>query len=195
MYIDTEGSFVIERVVEMAEAAVHHIHTLAGQLPDVDRDKVIAEFTLEQILKNILYYRVHDYVEQIALINLLPKMIMQEYPSVKCIIIDSITFHFRHDFENVSLRTKLLNTMAQNLMAIAERSAIAVVLMNQMTTKVDFQLDSAILVPALGESWGHNCTNRIILYWKEGQRYAYLHKSPNKPGITVPYQVAPEGVR
>ena len=39
--------------------------------------------------------------------------------------------------------------------------------MNQMTTKVSDV--GSMLVPALGESWGHSCTNRIILYWKDGK--------------------------
>jgi len=83
--------------------------------------------------------------------------------------------------------------MAQNLMAVAERFNLAIVLMNQMTTKV--QDNDSTLVPALGESWGHSCTNRVILYWKDGQRYAHLYKSPMMKADTAPYQVTSDGVR
>ncbi len=65
--------------------------------------------------------------------------------------------------------------------------------MNQMTTR--FENNEALLVPALGESWAHTCTNRVVLYWRDGQRYAHLYKSPLKKADTVPYQVTAEGIR
>lgn len=57
-----------------------------------------------------------------------------------------------------------------------------------MTTKVKHG-ESSQLVPALGESWGHASTVRVILYWEGQQRYAWLYKSPSKKESTVPYQV------
>ena len=54
-----------------------------------------------------------------------------------------------------------------------------------MTTKVN-GADSKV-VPALGESWSHVATNRILLLWKHGMRYANLFKSPNRKEDTVPY--------
>jgi len=190
IYIDTEGSFVIERVVEIADAMIEHVRGLAK----TEEDNIVANnLTLESVLSNIIYYRIHDYVEQIALVNVLPK-VLREHKNVKLIILDSVTFHFRHDFEDMGLRTRLLNSLAQNLMALAESKGIAVVLMNQMTTKVGGENES-FLVPALGESWGHNCTNRIILYWKDGQRYAYLYKSPSRKAEVVPYVVTTDGIR
>jgi len=190
IYIDTEGSFVIERVIEIAEAAAKHVKGLAKS---PEEEQVTSQsFSIENILNHIHYYRVHDYIEQVALVNLLPSII-QSHNDVRLIVIDSITFHFRHDFEDMSLRTRVLNGMAQNLMAIAEQHNIAVVLMNQMTTKVTN--NESQLIPALGESWGHSCTNRIILYWKHGKRHAYLYKSPMMKADTIAYSVTSEGIR
>ena len=45
---------------------------------------------------------------------------------VKVVIIDSVTFHFRQDFTDMVLRTRLLSGMAQKLMNIADRFDIAV---------------------------------------------------------------------
>lgn len=45
---------------------------------------------------------------------------------MKLIIIDSVTFHFRHDFEDMRLRSRLLHSMAQSLISIAEKKQIAV---------------------------------------------------------------------
>ena len=40
-----------------------------------------------------------------------------------------------------------------------------------------------------GESWGHVCTVRVVLYWSQGQRYATLLKSPTQPEAVVPFRV------
>ncbi len=45
---------------------------------------------------------------------------------VRLIIIDSVTFHFRRDFEDMGMRTRMLNTMSQNLMSLAEQFNLAV---------------------------------------------------------------------
>jgi hypothetical protein len=34
-------------------------------------------------------------------------------------------------------------------------------------------------VPALGEAWSHAATNRVVLFWKDGERCAHLLKSPS----------------
>lgn len=45
---------------------------------------------------------------------------------VKLIVIDSVTFNFRQDFDDMAGRTRLLADMAQKLMAIAEKHDVAV---------------------------------------------------------------------
>lgn len=66
--------------------------------------------------------------------------------------------------------------------------AFQIVLTNQMTTKFSPGEDSR-LVPALGESWGHASTIRVILYWEGQKRWAWLYKSPSKKESRVPYQI------
>jgi RAD51-like protein 2 len=84
-------------------------------------------------------------------------------------------------------------------------SLCQVVLINQVTTKVTERTQGSAmlgdrdsnnqLIPALGESWGHACTNRVILYWRDGQRYAHLHKCPSQESKTVPFAVLSDGIR
>ena len=45
------------------------------------------------------------------------------------------------------------------------------------------------LVPALGESWGHSCTVRLVLLRRSGTREAVLLKSPSRREASVPYQI------
>jgi len=131
-------------------------------------------------------------------VNVLPDFV-NEHPKVRLVVLDSVTFHFRQGFQDMAQRTRLLAQMAAKLMALAERRSLAVVLVNQITTKVaaDGGVGStrAKLVPALGESWAHMATSRLILFWSGEQRYAHLHKSPSRPAATVPYFVTAAGIR
>jgi len=195
VFIDTEGSFMIERVVQIANSTIKYIKEL---YPDCENNT----FNLKSILSNILYFRIHDFQEQIALINLLENYVTTE-PLIKVIVIDSIAFHFRQTFSSMSLRTQILNNIAQILMKIADKYNIAIVIMNQMTMK--FQKvdegsqikEESTLVPALGESWGHASTNRFILSTTENQivRKIFLQKSPNNKQTLAYYQITNDGIR
>lgn len=46
-----------------------------------------------------------------------------------------------------------------------------------------------------GNSWAHAATNRVILYWKEQQRWACLYKSPCLPARAAEYMITRDGVR
>ncbi|XP_038059401.1 DNA repair protein RAD51 homolog 3-like [Patiria miniata] len=191
IYIDTEGSFLPQRAADIAVAMVGHCRRIADT-NDEEQQTALAEFSMEKLLSGIHCFRCHDYTELLALVNLLPE-ILDKHKKVKLIVIDSIAFHFRHDFDDFSLRTRLLNGLAQSLIKIASDYRLAVVLTNQMTTHIGN--GPSHLIPALGESWGHACTIRIILFWKDNQRYANLYKSPNKQEMTVPYQITMDGLR
>ena len=53
-------------------------------------------------------------------------------------VVDSVAFHFRHGVSatDFSARSRHLATMGQKLNELAHKAAVAVVLLNQMTTKV-----------------------------------------------------------
>jgi len=191
IYIDTEGSFVAERMQEIAEATVTHIQSIAEETKTAEDIAAAEGFTVKSILSSIQYYRVHDFVEQVALVNILP-MLLDQQPGTKLILIDSVAFHFRH-FEDFQSRARLLNVMSQALTTVARDRAVAVVLINQMTT--NYNNGETSLIAALGESWSHAATNRILLSWEEGFRCASLQKSPYRPFGSVRYTVSQAGIR
>lgn len=41
-------------------------------------------------------------------------------------VLDSVSFHFRQDFKDMGARARVLTSMAQDLMALAERRGVAV---------------------------------------------------------------------
>jgi hypothetical protein len=51
---------------------------------------------------------------------------------VRLVVIDSVTFHFRHDNSSLGSRSRTLAAMAQLAMATAERHNVALVYMNQV---------------------------------------------------------------
>lgn len=136
--------------------------------------------------------RCHDYVELLAELHLLPDF-LSDHPRVRLLVIDSVAFPFRQHFDDLSQRTRLLNGLAQQLIAMATSHNIAVVMTNQMTTRL--RDGQSQLVPALGESWGHAPTIRLLLHWAGPRRLAAIFKSPGHMDSTVQYQITSEGFR
>ncbi|GAB1602287.1 DNA repair protein RAD51 homolog 3-like isoform X1, partial [Argonauta hians] len=200
VYIDTEGSFMAERLQDIAEVTVRHCLNL-----DTEGESPVA-FTTDKVLQGVHYYRCRDYVELLAILHLLPTFI-KDHPKTKLVIVDSIAFHFRHGFDDLSLRTRLLTSIAQTLVQIASHHQLAVVLTNQMTTRVSssssnkYDFMSALgdpslsMVPALGESWAHISTIRLILFWQQNQRKALLYKSPEHKEDVTTFQITMGGIR
>eukprot|EP00802_Teleaulax_amphioxeia_P011352 Tamp_11384.p1 GENE.Tamp_11384~~Tamp_11384.p1 ORF type:complete len:384 (+),score=95.44 Tamp_11384:49-1152(+) len=193
VYIDTEGSFMEERAKDIATAFCAHVQKMAGMRGEFE-DEGVRDLSVESILGSIHVYRVHDYVEQIAVVASLQKF-LDEHPKVKLVVMDSVAFQFRCDFKDYAMRTRLLTASAQRLTQLALERNIAVVLINQVTTKITEKGTKSFLAPALGDTWAHACTSRVMLYWDQGQRYASLYKSPSRKSNTVAYCVTAEGIR
>lgn len=187
IYIDTEGSFIVDRILDITKATIDHCKTVT------DDEDTFKQFTVDYVLSRIHYFRCQDYIELLAIVQLLPEFVHQ-HSNVKLIIVDSVAYPFKHDFEDLYHRTRILTKMAQNLRRIATENKLAVVLTNQMTTKLRYGKDSQ-LIPALGETWAYSSTIRMILKWEGNVRMAWLYKSPITKTTTVPYQITMGGIR
>lgn len=206
IYIDAEGSFSPERCLDMSEALIQHVQSTAQRRNVTDTSSFL---TTEQILDSINVFRVHDETAQQATLYGLPKFLSQpnqELP-VKLIVIDSIAFHYRAITPTSSKyylqRTKQLTSLAGFLSDLARDHDLAVVCINQMTTKLNNQKSTTSLIPALGESWAHAVTTRLLL--KQQQQYSHqessdlrtctLIKSPHRPAGTAQFRVLQQGIR
>lgn len=69
VYIDTEGSFMVDRVTDIAQAFLEHIKKMASMRSSEGMREAAERLTVESILEGIHYFRVHDYAEQIAVIH------------------------------------------------------------------------------------------------------------------------------
>ncbi|KAF0491430.1 DNA repair protein RAD51-like 3-like [Gigaspora margarita] len=183
-----EGSFIIQRVAEIANGTIARLNETVEGSP----------FNLETILSRIYYFRIHDYIQLNALIKNMDEF-LNEHPMVKLIVIDSIAFHFRTELD-LSVRTRVLQMIAQKLEDIAESFELAVVLMNQMTTKFGGNSgpDNTTLTPALGDVLSEACSDRVLLFRRDEERFAHLFKSATKPELqitSVQFQIIKDGIR
>jgi len=199
IYVDTEGSFMPHRCFDIAQGLCAHLAKIQSKRSS---GHLIPSLTPQTIMSGIFVFRVFDHVEQSAILSALPRF-LEDHPRVRLLIVDSIAFHFRRGFStDFGARSRLLTHQAHQLQQMARQFNLAVVLINQVTTRVlSFSAQSSHiqssnqLAPALGESWAHACTNRVLLYWQNGQRRARLLKSPSRRLTQCAFRVAEQGIR
>jgi RAD51-like protein 2 len=144
VYIDTEGSFVVERVAEMAAELSNHLHKLArGQAAkNKSQDAIVNQIsaaqsmTRDRFLEGIQIFRVHDQTETIATINHLAAY-LKLHTKIRLVVIDSIAFHFRQDLTDTTARSRMLSSVAQTLNQLAYDHNLAVVVVNHVTTRFE----------------------------------------------------------
>jgi len=193
VYIDTEGSFIARRAKQIAEGVNRHLVHIASSSSEPKFVEAARTLTVEKMLKNIFCFRAYDHNEQIICVEVLEEFI-KKHPRVKLIVMDSVAFHFRYGFsEKYQLRNMLLKKMEHILQHLAQKHNLAVVLMNQVTTRIKSNI--ADIVPALGPTWAHACTNRIMFEVKNDSRYAILVKSSSHKAKTIEYIVNADGIR
>ncbi|XP_015252801.1 PREDICTED: DNA repair protein RAD51 homolog 3 [Cyprinodon variegatus] len=189
MFLDTEGSFQLQRVVDLAGAAVRHCSLLAE---DEEQRVAMTTFSVETILSNIFLVRCRDYMELLAELQLLPNF-LRDRPKLRLLVIDSVAFPFLQLHDDLSQRTRLLQGLGLQLVSMATSQNIAVVITNHMTTRL--RGSQSQLVPALGDIWGHAPSIRLLLQWEGPRRLASILKSPAHIEATVQYQITCEGFR
>lgn len=140
--IDTEGSFLPERVVDMAQEISHHLKKLALiSLKHKTQEVYLAQqaaaenMSVERFLQGIHIFRVHSSTELLATIKNLSNF-LQLHPRIKLIIIDSIAFPFRAEIHDISSRNRSLAALGQTLGNLSFMHRTAIVLTNHVTTRI-----------------------------------------------------------
>jgi len=172
--IDTEGTFLPERIKQIAEARGY----------DVD-----------EILSNVLISRAYNSEHQITTITNLPKIIQEH--DVKLVIVDSMIGHFRGEYigrGTLAERQQKIGGVLGNLMRVAEAYNLAVVLTNQVQSKPDASYGDPNK-PTGGHVMAHACTHRV--YLRKGRantRLVQVIDSPYLPEEKVRVSVTRAGV-
>ena len=143
VYIDTEGSFFAPRANQMAEALIARLHEQAVASPA--RQAALDALDARGLLSRISFFRVHSAMELLAVVKSLEALVVSQQ-RVRLIIIDSIAFPLRHLDVTMTRRLRMLGQMVHSLSTLAMRHGIAVVLINQVTTKVNDVMGTSSLV-------------------------------------------------
>jgi hypothetical protein len=135
------GGIHVMRVHDHTEqmAAVHHLPALLKQHPKGEHAKQLKGDILLPAYAVLARPRhVQRFFLFVVCTSSSPQTLHFNQPTVRLVVVDSVAFHFRHGVSatDFSARSRHLATMGQKLNELAHKAAVAVVLLNQMTTKV-----------------------------------------------------------
>lgn len=177
-FLDTEGTFSVKRVLEMA---------MANPMGTPGQD----------FLKSIFVARAFNAQHQVQLINDADTLLKKE--NVRLLVIDSIASHFRSEFHGRDAlveRQQMLMAHAEKLQRYADSYDIAIVTTNQVLASIDKFISGGGVEPALGFAWGHRPQTRIFLRKQRGMaRVARIIDSPELPEKEATFYVTAEGIR
>jgi len=157
------------------------------------------------ILERVLVRRCRDKDELLAAVLLLPPLVRIK-PKIRAIFVDSIAQPFRYtgqDKTEISKTPGQLYRITSILNELAYENNIAVVLTNQVTTKINAEESS--LVPALGDAWRYAAATRILTKYPNlqdkneeyeiGTRMAVLEKcSAIRTGVEASFLIGESGI-
>lgn len=175
LYIDTEGTFRPERLIQMAEAKGMDPH---------------------DVLKHVFTARAYNSRHQAILIKDAHQKIAEN--NIKLIIVDSLISHFRSEYigrGTLANRQQLLNQHIHDLMRLADiYPDLAVVVTNQVQAKPDVFFGDPNRA-AGGHIIAHAATTRVYVRKGKGeQRVMKMIDSPNLPEGECIFQISEGGI-
>ncbi|UCC21387.1 MAG: DNA repair and recombination protein RadA [Promethearchaeota archaeon] len=175
LYIDTEGTFRPERIIQMAEGL------------DLDHKKV---------LKNIVFGRAYNSDHQILLIKEATNLIKEQ--NIKLIVVDSLIGHFRSEYigrGTLANRQQTINSHLHDLLRLCDiYPNLAIAVTNQVQSKPDVFYGNP-LQAAGGNVVAHGSTIRIYLRKGKGeQRIAKVVDAPHLPEGEAIFSITENGI-
>lgn len=174
VYIDTEGTFIPERVFQIAESLGLDPHETLG---------------------NIFLARAYNSSHQCLLTEHLFKFCPEN--NVKLVVVDSMIGHFRGEYvgrENLSERQQKLNSQLHKLLRLTEAYNLAVVITNQVQANPTAFFGDPNR-PAGGNVMAHASTHRVYLRkGGKGTRIATVIDSPYLPENKTRFKITEKGV-
>ncbi|MFX1316868.1 MAG: DNA repair and recombination protein RadA, partial [Promethearchaeota archaeon] len=175
LYIDTEGTFRPERIIQMSEAQ------------DLDHKK---------ILKNIVFGRAYNSDHQILLIKEAANLIKEK--NIKLIIVDSLIGHFRSEYigrGTLASRQQTINSHLHDLLRLCDiYPDLGVVVTNQVQAKPDVFYGNPLQATG-GNVVAHGSTIRVYLRKGKGeQRVAKIVDAPHLPEGEAVFSITENGI-
>lgn len=174
IWIDTEGTFRFNRIVQIAQAL------------DIEPDAVLSRITVG---------RAYNSEHQMALTEEALTMV----PNVGLIIVDSLISHFRSEFAGRATLAGRQQLIGKHLSFIAKQAEIlncVAIVTNQVAAKPDGIIFGDPNKPVGGNVVGHTVTTRLFIRkGKATKRTATLTKNPELPDGKIEFAITNEGVR
>ena len=175
LYIDTEGTFRPERIIQMAEAL------------DLDHKKV---------LKNVVFGRAYNSDHQMLLVKEAANMIKKK--NIKLIVVDSLIGHFRSEYVGrgtLADRQQTINQHLHDLIRLTDiYPELAIAITNQVQARPNVFYGNPIKA-AGGNIIAHGSTIRIYLRKGKGeQRVAKVVDAPHLPEGEAVFSITEEGI-
>ena len=175
LYIDTEGTFRPERIIQMSEGL------------DLD---------YKEVLKNIVYGRAYNSDHQILLVKETTSLIKEK--NIKLIVIDSLIGHFRSEYigrGTLATRQQTINAHLHDLLRLCDiYPDLAIVLTNQVQSKPDTFYGNPLRATG-GNIVAHGSTIRIYLRKGKGeQRIAKVVDAPHLPEGEAVFSILESGI-
>jgi len=175
LYIDTEGTFRPERIIQMSEGL------------DLDYTNV---------LKNIVFGRAYNSDHQILLVKEATNIIKEK--NIKLIVIDSLIGHFRSEYigrGTLASRQQTINAHLHDLLRLCDiYPDLSVVVTNQVQSKPDVFYGNPIQA-AGGNVVAHGSTIRVYLRKGKGeQRIAKVVDAPHLPEGEAVFSITENGI-
>jgi DNA repair protein RadA len=173
-YIDTEGTFRPERIINMAQ------------------DKNVPP---NQALKNIIVGRAYNSDHQMLLVQQIQDN--PQFEKVRLLIVDSLIGHFRAEYLGRGMlaeRQQKLNKHLHDLLRLAEVCNVCVVTTNQVHSQPDVFFGAPDR-PTGGHIVAHAAQTRIYLRKSKAERrIATLIDSPYLPEGEALFTIVPQGI-
>lgn len=174
IYIDTEDTFIPERIEQMAEQQ------------DMDPEEVLDNIHVARALNSDHQMLLAEKAKQIC-----------ENNEIGLIVVDSLMAHFRSEYVGrgeLAKRQQKLNKHMSTLLKAANTYNVAVILTNQVMDNPD-QMFGDPTKAIGGNIVAHNCAT--IIYLRKGKkdtRVARLEDSPYLPEGEAVYSIEDEGI-
>lgn len=196
LFLDTNFGFNPDRLKDIATACVEHCQRIVRsgrqQLAEVT-----SKFTAESIMESVFYNHVHTCSDLTKSIDTLERLLRQGH-KIRLVVIDSYSFLIRCNIESTLERIRMDHTILNRLQILAQKFNFAIVLTNDVTTKLHGPDDPSSIVPALGDSHSHRVNQRILLGPTANESGAYVasvEKGFHRPRMAVKFQICPAGIR
>ncbi|CAI2374375.1 unnamed protein product [Moneuplotes crassus] len=163
LYFDANGDFSAERLQEMAKYYRKKLIKSLGKDKELG-EKLKEEYTEEEILNRVYYFRILDEDDQIQSFFMLEK-ILETHKNIKLVYYDPITIHPSKNEKPYQERKRMVNNMLVHFLKLAKKFQVCFVLTNILKSVRKYGKEQSEnitrLEPNFGEILFQSCTNRV----------------------------------